>query len=98
VGTVAGGIIGALTNAGVPEKDAHIYAEGVRRGGTLVIARVADNQVETANLILKEQRAVDLQERRLAYEQAGWSTFDETAPEYTPAERQQERLRRSASL
>ena len=28
-----GGPAGALANAGVPEADAHVYAEGVRRGG-----------------------------------------------------------------
>lgn len=32
-GGAAGGIIGALTSSGVPERDAHFYAEGVRRGG-----------------------------------------------------------------
>ena len=25
--------IGGLTESGVPENDAHVYAEGVRRGG-----------------------------------------------------------------
>ena len=41
-GGLTGGIIGALTQAGVSEEDAHVYAEGVRRGGTLVTARVDD--------------------------------------------------------
>ena len=41
-GAATGGIVGALTEAGVSEEDAHSYAEGVRRGGTLVSARVAD--------------------------------------------------------
>src|SRR6188474_1946401 len=42
-GGLTGGIIGALTQAGVSEEDAHVYAEGVRRGGAVVSARVADN-------------------------------------------------------
>jgi hypothetical protein len=42
VGAATGGVVGALTQAGVSEEDAHVYAEGVRRGGTLVSARVAD--------------------------------------------------------
>jgi hypothetical protein len=42
VGGTAGGIVGALTQAGTSEEDAYVYAEGVRRGGTLVSARVAD--------------------------------------------------------
>src|SRR3954449_11013464 len=32
-GGTAGGIIGALTQAGVSEDEANVYAEGVRRGG-----------------------------------------------------------------
>ena len=39
-GGLTGGIIGALTQAGVSDEDAQVYAEGVRRGGTLVTARV----------------------------------------------------------
>jgi len=31
-GGAAGGIVGALTNSGVPERQANVYAEGVRRG------------------------------------------------------------------
>src|SRR3979490_170055 len=42
VGGTAGGLIGALTAAGVSKEDAHVYAEGIRRGGTLVTARVPD--------------------------------------------------------
>jgi hypothetical protein len=41
VGT-AGGIIGALTQAGISPDDAEIYAESLRRGGALVRARVND--------------------------------------------------------
>jgi uncharacterized protein (TIGR02271 family) len=41
-GGAAGGLIGALTQSGVSEDEAHAYAEGVRRGGTLVTARVPD--------------------------------------------------------
>ena len=41
-GAATGGVVGALTEAGVSREDADSYAEGVRRGGTLVSARVAD--------------------------------------------------------
>src|SRR6478735_5756441 len=41
-GAATGGVVGALTEAGVSEEDAPLYAEGVRRGGTLVTARVAE--------------------------------------------------------
>jgi hypothetical protein len=53
VGGAAGGLVGSLKSAGVPEQDANIYAEGVRRGGTLVAARVADAQAPSAREILQ---------------------------------------------
>jgi hypothetical protein len=40
-GAATGGLVGALTEAGVSKEEAPLYAEGVRRGGTLVSARVA---------------------------------------------------------
>src|SRR5271166_371210 len=48
VGGAAGGLVGSLTGAGVPEHDANFYAEGLRRGGTLVTARVDDARASTA--------------------------------------------------
>src|SRR5438045_8979506 len=41
-GGATGGLIGALTQSGIGEQEAHTYAEGVRRGGTLVTVRVRD--------------------------------------------------------
>ena len=53
-GAATGGIVGALTEAGVSAEDAHAYAEGVRRGGTLVSARVADADRSRLDSILNE--------------------------------------------
>ena len=53
IGELLTGLVGTLTSAGVPERDANIYAEGVRRGGTLVTARVADAQAPSAREILQ---------------------------------------------
>jgi uncharacterized membrane protein len=39
-GGAAGGVVGALMEAGVSDNDAAGYAEGLRRGGTLVTIRV----------------------------------------------------------
>jgi hypothetical protein len=83
VGGAAGGIVGSLTTAGVPERDAHFYAEGVRRGGTLVTARVDDARAPTAREILQRHKSVDPAVRGAAYRETGWTSFDETAPPYT---------------
>lgn len=56
VGGAAGGMVGALTDSGVPEDDAHLYAEGVRRGGTLVTAKVDDELAAAAERILHQSR------------------------------------------
>ncbi len=83
VGGAAGGLVGALTHAGVAEDDANAYAEGVRRGGTLVTAKVDDTLAPAANNLLTGGRAVNLQTRRQAYVTEGWSRFDDKAPAYT---------------
>jgi len=93
IGGIAGGLVGALTHAGVPEADAHVYAEGVRRGGTLVTAKVDEPLVPTARAILSDDRTVDLADRRRAYESEGWNRFDEAAPVYSAEEIEAERAR-----
>ena len=75
VGGAAGGIVGALTESGVDERDAHVYAEGVRRGGTLVTAKVDDARATEAEAILKRSNWVDLSARRTAYEGQGWDSL-----------------------
>src|SRR6185312_5774278 len=60
-GGAAGGIIGALTQSGVPKEEAELYAEGVRRGGTLVTARVADGDRARCEAILN-QAAVNIRD------------------------------------
>ena len=51
-GGAAGGVVGALIEAGVSENDAAGYAEGVRRGGTLVTIRVMGQDQEFYQNIL----------------------------------------------
>jgi hypothetical protein len=82
VGAAAGGLVGALTKEGVPERDAEVYAEGVRRGGVLVSAKVDNTHRHAAGVILG--RAIDVRLRQDDYERAGWTGFDPYAPAYTP--------------
>ena len=93
VGGAAGGLVGSLTGAGVPEHDAHFYAEGVRRGGTLVTARVEDARASTAREILQRFKSVDPAVRGAAYREGGWTSFDENAPAYTADQVAAERSR-----
>ncbi|HEX4294905.1 MAG TPA: hypothetical protein VHZ29_12290 [Rhizomicrobium sp.] len=81
-GGVAGGAVGALVESGVSKDDADVYAEAIRRGGALVVARVPDADVGRCKAIL-DNAAVDVTTRAAAYRQAGWTRFDDTAPPYT---------------
>jgi hypothetical protein len=71
IGGVTGGLLGALTNAGISEEDAHVFAEGVRRGGTLVVARVSKSEVPKIEEMMN-QSAVKLSERCELYRKGGW--------------------------
>jgi len=93
VGGAAGGIVGSLTGAGVPEHDANFYAEGVRRGGTLVTVRVDDFRAPMVREILQRHKWVDPAVRGSAYRETGWTSFDESAPPYTPEQVAAERDR-----
>ncbi len=84
IGAAAGGIIGALTDVGIPESDAGYYAEGVRRGGTLLTVRAGDNQVSRATEILNRFSPVDVNQRAGEWRSSGWSGFDPNAKPYKP--------------
>lgn len=89
-GAATGGIVGALTEAGVSEADAHSYAEGVRRGGTLVSARVADTDRSRLETVLDES-AVNLNDRSAAWQKTGWKSFDAGSKPYGAEEVRKER-------
>ncbi|SFU45205.1 hypothetical protein SAMN05192541_10212 [Bradyrhizobium arachidis] len=89
-GAATGGIVGALTQAGVSREDASRYAEGVRRGGTLVSAKVSD--IDRARLdALLHERSVNLQERSSAWQKSGWTDFDAASPPLSPEDIGRER-------
>jgi hypothetical protein len=54
---------------------------GVRRGGTLVSARVPDSDRARLDAILN-QSAVNLNDRSLAWRTSGWKTFDPASKPY----------------
>jgi hypothetical protein len=83
IGGAAGGLLGALANAGVPEEEAHVYAEGVRRGGSVVSVRAEDTRADSVSAILRNAAGVDLDQRRSDYLAEGWGGFDEDAPAYS---------------
>jgi hypothetical protein len=75
-GAATGGIVGALKSAGHSEEDANVYAESVRRGGTLVSVRVPDGQASQAEAVLSRHKATDASSRGHEYKESGWTGFD----------------------
>ena len=86
IGALAGGLVGALVGTGVPEADANVYSEGVRRGGTLVTVAADDAMANTAYSLMQRHGAVDLNTRGANYRQGGWDRFDPEAGPYASNE------------
>ena len=97
-GAATGGLVGALVDAGVSKDDAHVYSESVRRGGTLVSARVPDEDASGIQAILDRFKPIDLALRAAEYRKEGWKSFDPKAPAYRPSEAEIERMRREHDL
>jgi len=89
-GGVTGGIIGALSQAGIGEDDVHVYAEGVRRGGAVITVRLPETDRDKVEGILN-QSAVNVWDRGMAYRKSGWKNFDPAAAPYTPEQVRKER-------
>ena len=94
-GAASGGIIGALTEIGHTPEEAEIYAEGLRRGGTLVTVRPQSSREAEVERIMDRSSPVDTGLRRDEYRTGGWSGFDPKATPHTPSDLERERMRQS---
>ncbi len=81
-GALVGGILGGLTGLGIPEEEAHVYAESIRRGGTIVSVTIPEERVDLATRTLDQFHPVDIDERSASWKKDGWSRFDESANPY----------------
>lgn len=99
LGAVTGGAIGTLTHLGVPEEEAHYYAEGVRRGGILVtVAADSQTQADAAVTLMRRHGAVDIEERATQWKKQGWKgRFEADVPAYRGPERRVHRTQWSGA-
>jgi uncharacterized protein (TIGR02271 family) len=88
----------SLTRLGVPENDAHLYSEAVRRGGVLLIGQVDDRQTSKVLEIIERYHPVDPDERADLYRQGGWTGYDATAADYDETAAAEERARHQSGL
>lgn len=97
IGGVAGGLLGLLHRAGISDNDAQVYLEGVRRGGSMVSARINGKLLASAQAVFTHRIAVDPLVRGRRFREKGWNGFDETAPDFTPQEVARERDQHSVT-
>jgi len=79
VGAVTGGIVGALADLGIPDEEAHIYSEGLRRGNILVIAQVPDTSASAVTRMMERPGLVDIHREANTWRSSGWNGFDPDA-------------------
>jgi uncharacterized membrane protein len=93
VGAATGGLVAGLIDLGVPEDDAEYYAEGVRRGGTLVIVHTSPAQAQRVKDVINLHDPVNIEHRTDDYRNAGWMGYDPAAQPYTAQQIAEERQR-----
>ena len=72
------GIWGAIRSLFLPDDDAHVYAEGVRRGHAMVVVRVdAPGDRDSVLTILEAQNPIDVQTKATEWREGGWSGVHE---------------------
>jgi len=64
---------------GVPEHEGAYYAEGVRRGGTLVSVKADDRLADRVIDVMADHGAVDIDQRATEWRQSGWQAPAGTA-------------------
>ena len=77
-------MIETLADLGVPYDEAYAYAEGVHRGGALVVVESSDDREERGMEILRRLHPVDIHERTAQWQHEGWTGSDATAMTSTP--------------
>jgi hypothetical protein len=75
---MAGGLLSQLLARGIPDEDAHAFAEGVRRGGAIVCVRTDDEEeaAEAAELMCAHG-ALDIDACASGWQDAGWAERSE---------------------
>ncbi len=82
-GAIGGGLIGSLTSLGLPEHEAHVFAEGIKRGNILLAVRTVDERASVARDVMSKFHGLDVDTQRQKLETTGWVPM-EISPESIP--------------
>lgn len=66
-GVLAGGIIGALVGLGIPQEDAKVYEESIKKGGILVAVPVLNDQEQEVEALLEDNGAQQIRSVETAF-------------------------------
>lgn len=86
-GAVTGGVTASLVQFGVPEDDAHYYAESLRQGGAIVSVTAHAQDADRATHILQQYNPVDIDQRVTQWRTRGWKGFDDKVDGFKSADR-----------
>ncbi len=75
-GGLTGGLVGALMERGVSEDDSHVYAENVKRGGSIVSVSADEAHVDRVETIMDGFNPINSMASGSEYRKEGWSKFD----------------------
>jgi len=84
IGAASGGLVGSLVGAGVSHEEAHVYAEGISRGGSLVTVRADETDASRVETLMAKHGSVDWQQRRTSFGD-DWKGFDTSRASGAPA-------------
>jgi len=86
-GAPTGGLVAGLVKTHhMDAEDAEVYAEGVRRGDTLLSVAVDDADVSPTRDVLNRYNPTDVHTESSTWRKEGWSKFDPEATPYSPEE------------
>jgi len=96
-GAATGGLTAGLVDLDSDDEQAQVYAEGVRRGGTLVVVQTMESDENRVESILHNHNPVDVEERETDYRKEDWTGFDDTKDKPYTADEVNEYRNRYAS-
>ena len=68
-GAIGGGLLGGLVALGLPEHEAKVYVEGVKRGNLIVAVRAPEERIAEAEEVFRAGKALDIDARRQEWEE-----------------------------
>lgn len=82
IGDKISNFFGSIFGGDDNDDERGIYAESVRRGSTVVVVNADESKVEMVADVLNRAGAVDVDRRSSQYRQAGYKSYDASAPLY----------------